>query len=223
MNRSSPFTAEAATGRLDVFNEGWRATTQADGSWRLIASQSGDSIDLTMRSRKTPAIHGQNGVSVKAEGVGYASHYYSMTRLEVSGSVTSAGRKERCSGLAWMDHEFGSSALRENQQGWDWFSVQLENETELMLYQIRRNDGTPDATSSGSLITDSGEVIHIRPAIRCRSRPAGVALPATAPWVSVMGFRIPSLRIAEAHAHARNQEPPQVDAGDLREGALDAT
>ena len=61
-----------------------------------------------------------------------------------------------------MDHEFGSSALRENQQGWDWFSIQLDNDTELMLYQIRRKDGTPDTTSSGSLITAEGEVIHLR-------------------------------------------------------------
>src|SRR5207247_2069298 len=83
----------------------------------------------------------------------YASHYYSMTRLEVRGTIN--GR--RCRGLAWMDHEFGSSALRENQQGWDWFSVQLDNDSELMLYQMRRADGTPDLTSSGSLITSDGE------------------------------------------------------------------
>lgn len=227
LNRSSPFTAAAATGKLDVFNEGWRATTQADGSWRLVARQSGDAIDLTMRSRKTPAIHGRNGVSVKAEGVGYASHYYSMTRLEVKGSVTSAGRRERCSGLAWMDHEFGSSALRENQQGWDWFAIQLENETELMLYQIRRSDGIPDVTSSGSLITDSGEVIHIRrdqmsirPAGRWRSPRTGALYP--------MGWdvQVPSLRISlKLTPLLQNQE--LVTSGSTQvtywEGAVDAT
>ncbi len=196
LNRSSPFTANAASGKLDVFNEGWRVTTQPDGSWRLIASQSGDAIDITLRSRKQPAIHGENGVSVKAEGIGYASHYYSMTRLEVSGTIASAGKRERCSGLAWMDHEFGSSVLRENQQGWDWFSIQLDNETELMLYQIRRTDGTPDRTSSGSLITDSGEVIHIRgdqmsirPLGKWRSPRSKAAYPMA--WE----LRIPSLSI----------------------------
>jgi predicted secreted hydrolase len=61
-----------------------------------------------------------------------------------------------------MDHEFGSSQLRENQQGWDWFSIQLDNDSELMLYQIRRADGTADPASSGSLITSEGEVIHLR-------------------------------------------------------------
>ena len=119
-----------------------------------------------------------------------------MTRLEVTGTVTSGGKRERCTGLAWMDHEFGSSALRENQQGWDWFSVQLDNDTELMLYQIRRKDGSPDVTSSGSLITSDGSVIHIRnnemlitPVKRWRSRRSGATYP--------MGWRIavPSMRL----------------------------
>ena len=158
LNRSSPFTANAAEGKLDVFNEGWRATTLPDGSWRIVAASGKDALDLVLSTRKPPAIHGENGVSVKAMGVGYASHYYSMTRLEVRGAVNG----KRCRGLAWMDHEFGSSALRENQQGWDWFSIQLDNDAELMLYQMRRMDGTPDLTSSGSLITSDGEVIHLR-------------------------------------------------------------
>jgi predicted secreted hydrolase len=157
-NRSSPFTANAAADKLEVFNEGWRATTLADGSWHLVAAGGRDSIDLVLTSRKPPAINGENGVSVKAQGAGFASHYYSLTRLEVRGSIN--GR--RCRGLAWMDHEFGSSALRENQQGWDWFSIQLDNDTELMLYQIRRTDGTADETSSGSLVTTDGDVIHLR-------------------------------------------------------------
>jgi len=157
MNRGSVFTANAAEGRLEVFNEAWRASTNPDGSWRLAAREGGDAIELTLRARKAPAIHGENGVSVKALGVGYASHYYSMTALDVTGTVNGA----RCDGQAWMDHEFGSSALRESQQEWDWFSVQLDNDMELMLYVIRRTDGTPDVTSSGSLITSDGRVIPI--------------------------------------------------------------
>jgi predicted secreted hydrolase len=158
LNRASVFTAGAEEGRLGVFNEAWRAITNPDGSWRIIAREGSDSIDLTLRSRKPPAIHGTNGVSVKAEGVGYASHYYSMTRLEATGTVN--GQKAR--GQAWMDHEFGSSALRENQTGWDWFSIQLDNDTEIMLYVIRRTDGTPDTTSSGSIIASDGRVIPVR-------------------------------------------------------------
>ena len=195
-NRESAFTANAATGYLDVFNEGWKATTARDGSWHLLAAAGSDAIDLTLRSRKAPAVHGENGVSMKAPAAGYASHYYSMTRLEVNGTITVAGKRETCEGTAWMDHEFGSSALRENQQGWDWFSVQLDNDSELMLYQIRRTDGSADVTSSGSLITSDGSVIHIRndqmritPLRRWRSARSGATYP--------MGWRIavPSLRL----------------------------
>jgi predicted secreted hydrolase len=192
LNRASPFTAGAAADRLDVFNESWRATTEPDGSWRISAMAGKDSLDLVLRSRKPPAVHGENGISVKAAGVGYASHYYSMTRLESEGQVNG----QRVHGLTWMDHEFGSSALRENQQGWDWFSIQLDNDTELMLYQIRRRDGTPDTTSSGSLITSDGNVIHIRreqmtitPLSSWKSPKSGATYPMG--WrVVVPGFRI---------------------------------
>ena len=162
LNRSTPFTASAAVGRLDVFNESWKAITLADGRVRLQADGGGDSIDIILRSTKAPAIHGENGISVKAAGVGYASHYYSLTRIEVTGRVRVDDAWESCSGLAWMDHEFGSASLRESQQGWDWFSVQLDNETELMLYQIRKRDGSPDVTSSGSFVMPDGNVIHLR-------------------------------------------------------------
>jgi predicted secreted hydrolase len=197
LNRSSPFTASAALGRLDVFNEAWRATTTRDGAWRISAAEHGDAIDLVLRSQKQPAIHGENGVSVKAEGAGYASHYYSMTRLAVSGSVTTKDRKaEHCTGLAWMDHEFGSSALRENQQGWDWFAIQLGNDAELMLYQIRRSDGTPDVTSSGSLITPDGDVIHLaRDQIVIRSLGHWKSPNSGATYPMRWSVSIPSLRI----------------------------
>jgi predicted secreted hydrolase len=158
LNRVSPFTAGAAEGRLDVFNESWHATTLADGSWRIVAQSGKDAIDLVLRSRKPPAINGENGVSAKAIGEGNATHYYSMTRLEANGTIDN----QHCRGLVWMDHEFGSSLLSENQQGWDWFSIVLDNDSELMLYQMRRKDGTPDVTSSGSLIASDGSVIHIR-------------------------------------------------------------
>ena len=161
LNRSSRFTASAATGYLNVFNESWSVSELPNGKWRLRADSDRDRIDLVLTTRKPPAIHGENGVSVKAEGIGYASHYYSMSRLQVDGEITVAGKRERCSGLAWMDHEFGSSSLRETQQGWDWFSVQLDNESELMLYIIRKRDGTPDVTSSGSIILADGRVLHL--------------------------------------------------------------
>jgi predicted secreted hydrolase len=197
LNRGSKFTANAASGNLSVFNEAWMAKAQPDGSWRIRAAANGDAIDLLLVTQKPPAIHGENGVSVKAEGTGYASHYYSMTRLEVSGSMTVRGATKKCNGIAWMDHEFGSSTLRESQSGWDWFSIQLDNETELMIYIIRKRDGTADVTSSGSLVASDGRVMHLRrgqfsvtPTGKWRSKRTGATYP--------MGWRIsvPALGIS---------------------------
>jgi predicted secreted hydrolase len=60
-----------------------------------------------------------------------------------------------------MDHEFGSNQLREDQVGWDWFSIQLDNQTELMLYLMRRKDGSVDPYSSGTIVSLDGVTKHL--------------------------------------------------------------
>ena len=117
---------------------------------------------FALASLKAPVLHGQDGLSQKGEGEGRASYYYSLTRMKTEGELTSGGKRERVQGFSWMDHEFGSNQLRENQVGWDWFSIQLDNETELMLYFIRRKDGSPDAYSSGTLVKADGTTKHLR-------------------------------------------------------------
>ena len=101
-------------------------------------------------------LHGQNGLSQKGEGEGRASYYYSLTRMQTDGELTIDGKKEKVRGLTWMDHEFGSNQLRDDQVGWDWFSIQLDNQTELMLYLMRRKDGSVDPYSSGTLVSADG-------------------------------------------------------------------
>jgi predicted secreted hydrolase len=118
-------------------------------------------LDLALVPSKRFVIHGKNGVSQKAEGEGHASHYYSISRLTVSGTLAWQGRSYPVTGEAWMDHEFGSNQLREYQAGWDWFSVQLDIGMELMLYLIRHLDGRIDPTSSGTLILPNGDALHL--------------------------------------------------------------
>jgi predicted secreted hydrolase len=55
-----------------------------------------------------------------------------------------------------MDHEFSSSFLEQNQQGWDWFSMQFDDGHSLMLYQMRGRDGTKDPQSSGTWMMPDG-------------------------------------------------------------------
>ena len=118
-------------------------------------------LRLGLRSLKAPVLHGQNGLSQKGEGEGRASYYYSLTRMQTEGELTVNGKSEKVRGLTWMDHEFGSNQLREDQVGWDWFSIQLDNQTELMLYLMRRKDGSVDPYSSGTLVGADGVAKHL--------------------------------------------------------------
>ncbi len=161
LSREGLGEAGAETTGLNVRIGDWEAV--ADGTaHRLRAREGAFAIDLRLEPAKPPVINGENGISQKAEGVGYASHYYSITRLKTAGTLTADGRALQVAGQSWMDHEFGSSQLREYQVGWDWFSLQIENRTELMLYQMRHRDGKIDPYSSGTLIHPDGRGEHLR-------------------------------------------------------------
>jgi len=127
----------------------------------LRAQQGGDGIDVVAVPLKQPAIHGRNGISRKAACGSCASHYYSITRLRTSGTLTVAGERLRVAGTSWMDHEFGSDELQRDQAGWDWFSLQLNDGRDVMFYRLRQKDGTVTAQSSGSLIDKRGRVRYL--------------------------------------------------------------
>lgn len=118
-------------------------------------------IELLLLPEKNAVIHGKNGVSQKAEGEGFSSHYYSITRLKTEGKIFLRGKEFPVRGMSWMDHEFGSNQLRQYHEGWDWFSIQLENRIELMFYQIRHKDGKTDPYSSGTIIFPDGRSDHL--------------------------------------------------------------
>jgi len=160
INRGYNDKAGAATDRYLVWNEDWKV----EGDEKTHAIQVNDRetrLRLSLKSLKPPALHGQNGLSQKGEGEGRASYYYSLTRMQTEGELILDGKKEKVRGLSWMDHEFGSNQLREDQVGWDWFSIQLDNQTELMLYLMRRKDGSVDPYSSGTLVSANGATKHL--------------------------------------------------------------
>jgi len=160
INRGISDKAGAATNRYLVWNEDWKV--EGDVSQHAIqVKERGTELRLGLKSLKAPVLHGQNGLSQKGEGEGRASYYYSLTRMQTEGELTINGKKEKVHGLSWMDHEFGSNQLTEAQIGWDWFSIQLDNQTELMLYLMRRKDGSIDPYSSGTLVDAKGKAIHL--------------------------------------------------------------
>jgi predicted secreted hydrolase len=152
--------AGAATERYLVWNEDWKVEGD-ERNHSIQVNDRGTQLQLQLKSSKAPVLHGQNGLSQKGEGEGRASYYYSLTRMQTEGELTINGKKERVRGLSWMDHEFGSNQLRDDQVGWDWFSIQLDNQTELMLYLMRRKDGSVDPYSSGTLVSANGSTKHL--------------------------------------------------------------
>jgi predicted secreted hydrolase len=156
INRQGPGIAWAREETLDVRNGSW--TAQLDGdSMKLRAYADGVLMELRLDPQKPPVIHGLNGLSRKGDGSGEASHYYSMTRMATSGLLAFDGEAVNVRGESWMDHEFGTNQLSEDQIGWDWFSLQLDSGEEVMLYRLRRRDGAPDGNSSGTLVAGDGQ------------------------------------------------------------------
>jgi predicted secreted hydrolase len=145
-----------------VWNEGWEVRQDAAGRHMLKAADQDFGLELQLTEGKPPVIHGAQGVSQKGSQPGNASHYYSLTRMPTRGTLLLAGQRVEVEGASWMDHEFGTSYLEKGQLGWDWFSIQLEDGSELMLYRFRRQDGAPDRLSSGTLITANGQTTSLK-------------------------------------------------------------
>ncbi|GAC1412111.1 MAG: lipocalin-like domain-containing protein [Candidatus Velthaea sp.] len=145
---------------LDVRVDSWSLKGSAPFVMRAGAER--DAISFSQVAQKAPAVHGHNGISKKAACASCASHYYSMTRLRTSGTLLHNGERLTVEGVSWMDHEFGSDELQGNQSGWDWFSIQLDDNRELMLYVLRRKDGSITPQSSGSLVGRDGKVTYLQ-------------------------------------------------------------
>jgi predicted secreted hydrolase len=139
-----------------VWLEDWHAQETTDGATRLQARQGAIAIDLHLTDAKGPVLQGLDGYSQKGPDSGNASMYYSLTRLAISGAVTTEEGSFQVTGLGWMDHEFSTSALSPEQTGWDWFALQLSDTSELMVFHIRRADGSVDPFSSGTFVAPHG-------------------------------------------------------------------
>ena len=158
ISRAGIGKAGAQADVLDVWIDQWhiKALGPDHRQFQLQAHAEEFSIDLVVESRKPPVMHGANGVSYKGQQPNQTSHYYSLTRLHTTGSVEVGDTSMPVEGVSWMDHEFGSGDLADNLVGWDWFSLQLDNNHEIMAYGLRRADSTFDPASSGTLVFPNG-------------------------------------------------------------------
>jgi len=130
--------------------------------WRLRAEAPDHALDLTLTALKPVVLQGDRGYSRKSEAVGNASHYYSVPRLVVAGTARAGTKPLAVRGQAWLDREWGTSALGATQRGWDWFALQLDDGRELTFYRLRDLAGDTDPHSRGLLIDARGEASALR-------------------------------------------------------------
>jgi predicted secreted hydrolase len=145
---------------VNVSIQDWSIRIRPD-THRLKAGSAAFAFDLDLTPVKNPVLHGDKGYSRKGRSPQQASCYYSFSRLAAQGSIKLNEKDFAVAGLSWMDHEFSTAPLEPGTIGWDWFSLQLTNQTELMVFLLRHEDGTVSPASSGTYINRQGASRHL--------------------------------------------------------------
>ena len=138
-----------------VFLKNWSARIGAENQVLNVDTDE-FSYELTLKPLKPLVLHGRAGYSLKGSSPERASCYYSYTRLAVEGQLTLGGKTMAVRGQGWMDHEFSTAVLEPGIKGWDWFSLQLSDRTEMMLFLLRTDDGGISAASGGTFVDPDG-------------------------------------------------------------------
>lgn len=156
--RASHGLAAAAEDQPAVWINDWALRQHApDDAWELSLAAGESALNLRLVPPGDPVLQGDRGYSRKSAAPGNASHYYSQPRLASSGSLRLAGETHAVTGLAWLDHEWGTSALGDQQQGWDWFALHFDDGRSLSFYRLRQRDGRTDPHSRGVLVAPDGQ------------------------------------------------------------------
>lgn len=128
----------------------------------LVADYEDIRINLFVdRGNKPLVLQGDKGLSQKGSEIGNASYYYSYTRLPTKGSLSINDETFQVTGNSWFDREWSSSALADDQQGWDWFALHLDDGRDLMFYRMRGVDGKAQKFSKGVLLEKDGNIIEL--------------------------------------------------------------
>ncbi len=160
MTRGASGLAGAQFKPYRIWVEDWKI----DGSYNsptLQAQEEEISIQLNLESLKDIVLQGDKGLSRKGEG--NASYYFSQTRLKTTGTIRIKNNTFQTTGFSWLDREWSTGGLGKNDIGWDWFSLQLNDNRELMLYVIRQKNGKISSFSSGTLINPDADTKHLTP------------------------------------------------------------
>jgi predicted secreted hydrolase len=158
-SRAAAGLAGAQADPLRVWLGPWTITGEAASTFPLTLRADTDQFGLELlieRGEKAAVLQGDRGLSQKSAAPGNASYYYSHTRLPSSGSIRIGSQHFEVTGNSWFDREWSSSALADDQAGWDWFALQLEDGRDLMFYRMRGTDGQAQRFSKGVLVGTDG-------------------------------------------------------------------
>ena len=182
--------AQAEPFRVSLNDWSLGANADANGAasdsktWRLIAAEKGYSLDLEIDPSAPLMLNGDAGFSRKSDAEGAASYYYSIPRMSAHGKLVRNGKSLDVHGAVWLDREWGSGSLGADQQGWDWFALQLDDGSALMFYALRKQNGQRDAHSAGTWLAANGTTRTLTS--------DEVQIEAKAEWTSPRGARYPA-------------------------------
>ncbi|RRW39600.1 iron ABC transporter permease [Pseudomonas luteola] len=132
----------------------WSMQGEASSDLKVQARGDTFSYQLQLTSDQPLVLQGDQGLSRKSAR-GQASYYYSQPFFRAQGVLKIEGKPVAVSGTAWLDREWSSQPLSEDQHGWDWFSLHLQDGRQLMVFRLRQADG--DNYLSGTWIKADGQ------------------------------------------------------------------
>ena len=146
-----------APAKLDLAVAGWRLQGN-DGRDHFTAELDEYGLELSLAPQKPPVLHHGGYISFGPAG---ESYYYSRTRAVATGRLRVGDTWHPVIGQAWHDHQWGNYIVP-SVGGWDWFSLQLDDGTELMLAEVRDPSGGP-GTRFGTYVDRAGRAIDLGP------------------------------------------------------------
>ncbi|MBS4000024.1 MAG: hypothetical protein KGZ71_06045 [Desulfobulbaceae bacterium] len=189
-SRGAANMAGASVWPLKIHVEDWTISTNEDydgdylmPEFKIKAEADDFAIEFDVVPLKSIVKHGINGLSAKSNTPGNASYYYSYTRMDTRGKIKIGEKNFSVSGNSWMDREWSTSALDSGQVGWDWFSLQLDNEHEIMFFMLRNQDDSFNF-GKGTMVYPDGKHEFISP--------EDIDLKVSKHWTNKDGHQYPS-------------------------------
>ncbi len=138
--------------RWDDYDRWYRTDND---SYRYSLRARGDTIGFTfdLSQDKEPLMVGGDGLIDWTEG---STYYYSLTRLQVTGQIEIDGETIDVTGIGWMDHQWMDTIA---EKGWRWFSIQLDDQTDIICWNICDLDGTVESSDLTMMQAD-GSIYH---------------------------------------------------------------